>query len=73
LGSLGYARSAEQNIGSFLANSRSVHQNFVEFEKNVSGGHTRVTTTQGKPLVVEYIRGESVRREQRETDSLRNL
>jgi hypothetical protein len=73
LGSLGCARSTKQNIGIFLANARSVHRKFVELEKNVSGGHTRVTTTQGKPLVVEYLRGEYVQQEKKEIDSLRNL
>jgi hypothetical protein len=47
--SLGCARSAQQNIGGYVASARSVHLNSVESKKNMPRGHTKAMTTQGKP------------------------
>jgi hypothetical protein len=37
-GSLGCARSAQQNIGGYVAKARSAHLNSAESGKNVPGG-----------------------------------
>jgi hypothetical protein len=74
LDSLGYARSAQQNIGGFVANVRSVHLNSFNSEKNMSGGHTREITKLKRNLkVTEYLGGGTVQRRNKETKLLNTL
>jgi hypothetical protein len=50
LGSLGCARSAQQNIRGSIASTRTVHMNSVESKKNILGVHTKViTNSRGAP------------------------
>jgi hypothetical protein len=49
MGSLFFARSAQQGIGKFVANTRSAHLNSFESDKNMLGGHTREIKTQEEP------------------------
>jgi hypothetical protein len=74
LDSLGYERSAQQNIGGFVANVRSVHLNSFNSEKNISCEHTREITKLKKNLkVTEYLGEGIVQRRNKETKLLKTL
>jgi hypothetical protein len=59
MGSLGCARSAQQNVGSSVSNTKSVHLNLESSsEENVPGGNTRIVCKLGRRLrVTEYSGG----------------
>jgi hypothetical protein len=59
LGSLGYVRSAQQNVGISIASAKSAHLNLESSsEENVLGGNTRIVWRLGRRLkVTEYSRG----------------
>jgi hypothetical protein len=76
LGSLGCARSAQQNIGGSVASARSAHMKLESSsEENVLGGHTRkIHKLKRSHRVTEHFEGETVQRKaQKKTKLLRIL
>jgi hypothetical protein len=55
---LGYARSAQQNIGASVASARSAHLISAKSEKNMPGGRTRVITrSRGTSRLLNTLEG----------------
>jgi hypothetical protein len=74
LDSLGYERSAQQNIAGFVANVRSVHLNSFNLEKNISCEQTREIKKLERNLKVTEYNGEGiVQRRNKETKLLKTL
>jgi hypothetical protein len=58
LGSLGYARSAQQNKGGFVANARSVHLRFTESKRTCKEfTPERFTDSRRSLNIVEHLGG----------------